>query len=145
MCSTWVLHIASFITIFVYVNGFTQDSNPHAILGIATTVFVFLQPIGGLFRPGPKDKGRKAFNVMHWFGGTAAQILAIVTMFFAVTLSKAELPEVFYWILTAFVGSTILAHVLLTISSWIADHSNTKKAIDLPLKEDSVEKVFKNL
>ena len=36
---------------------------------------------------------RPLFNWLHWFVGNSAHIVGIVTIFFAVSLDKAELPK----------------------------------------------------
>lgn len=43
--------------------------------------------------------------------------LAVVTIFFAISLSKAELPHWFNWILVAFVAFHVLIHLILSVSS----------------------------
>lgn len=40
----------------------------------------------------------------------------VVTIFFAVKLTKAELPEWFDWILVAFVAFHVLMHLVLSVS-----------------------------
>lgn len=40
-----------------------------------------------------------------------------MTIFFAVKLTKAELPEWFDWILVAFVAFHVVVHVVLSVSS----------------------------
>lgn len=41
---------------------------------------------------------------------------AVVTIFFAVKLAKAELPSWFDWILVAFVAFHVLVHLVLSVS-----------------------------
>lgn len=76
MVMTWLLTIAGFIIIFVEIKGWSQVDNPHAILGVITTVLCFFQPIGAAFRPAPNSKNRPFFNWAHWLGGNLAHILA---------------------------------------------------------------------
>lgn len=49
-------------------------------------------------------------------GGNVAHILAIVTIFFAVKLGKAELPEWVDFILVAYVIFHVVVHLLLSVS-----------------------------
>lgn len=42
----------------------------------------------------------------------------MVTIFFAISLSKAELPHWFNWILVAFVAFHVLIHLILSVSSF---------------------------
>lgn len=41
---------------------------------------------------------------------------AVVTIFFAVKLKKAELPDWFDWILVAFVAFHVAMHIILSVS-----------------------------
>lgn len=76
MVTTWSLTIAAFIIIFVELGAWSAERNPHAILGLITTILCFIQPIGALFRPAPTSKNRPFFNWAHWLGGNLAHILA---------------------------------------------------------------------
>lgn len=42
--------------------------------------------------------------------------LAVVTIFFAVTLAKAELPPWFDWLVVAFVAFHVFFHLVLSVS-----------------------------
>lgn len=76
MVLTWVLTMSGFIIIFIQLDGWSAEDNPHAILGTITTVICFLQPIGAIFRPAPNSKNRPIFNWGHWLGGNVAHILS---------------------------------------------------------------------
>lgn len=76
MVTTWTLTMAGFIIIFVELQAWSTESNPHAILGLITTIICFLQPIGAYFRPHPGTPKRAIFNWIHWLGGNVAHILA---------------------------------------------------------------------
>lgn len=76
MCLTWALTTAGFVLIFVELKAWTSETNPHAYLGVATTILCFLQPIGAYFRPHPGTSKRPIFNWLHWLGGNCAHILA---------------------------------------------------------------------
>lgn len=52
---------------------------------------------------------------MYLKGGNVAHITAIVTIFFAVKLGKAELPEWIDFILVAYVIFHVLIHLLLSV------------------------------
>lgn len=116
MVLTWLLTMAGFVIIFVEIGGWSQVDNPHAILGVVTTVLCFLQPIGAYFRPHPGTKRRPLFNWLHWLGGNLAHIIAIVAIFFAVKLQKAELPEWLDFILVAFVAFHVFMHLIFSVS-----------------------------
>ncbi|XP_014093279.2 putative ferric-chelate reductase 1 homolog isoform X1 [Bactrocera oleae] len=115
MVTTWSLTVVAFIIIFVEIGEWSGERNPHAILGTITTIICFIQPIGALFRPAPNSKNRPLFNWTHWLGGNLAHILSIVTIFFAVKLTKAELPEWMDWILVAFVVVHVIVHLIYSI------------------------------
>ena len=82
MMTTWTLTIVAFILIFVELGGWTlipASENPHAVIGIITTLLVFIQPIIIYFRPDPEshteESKRKIFKRTHWAVGTSAHIL----------------------------------------------------------------------
>lgn len=76
MVLTWLLTLAAFILIFVELKDWSNESNPHAILGTVVTILCFLQPIGAYFRPHPGTTKRPIFNWLHWLGGNTAHIVA---------------------------------------------------------------------
>uniref|UniRef100_A0A182KFZ1 Domon domain of stromal cell-derived receptor 2 n=1 Tax=Anopheles christyi TaxID=43041 RepID=A0A182KFZ1_9DIPT len=119
MIVTWALTVAGIVVIFVEIGGWSQVRNPHAILGMVTTVLCFLQPIGAFFRPHPGSSKRAIFNWLHWLGGNLAHVIAIVAIFFAVQLQKAELPEWMDFMLVAFVAFHVFMHLIFSIFSWI--------------------------
>lgn len=110
---TWILTMLGFILIFVDLQGWSAESNPHAILGTITTILCFIQPIPAYFRPPVGTPNRHLFNWFHWTVGNGAHILAIITMFFAVTLTKAQLNEQVYYILGAYVVLEVIVHFVL--------------------------------
>ncbi|XP_053677551.1 putative ferric-chelate reductase 1 homolog [Anopheles nili] len=119
MVLTWALTVAGVVVIFIEIGGWSQVRNPHAILGVVTTVLCFLQPLGAFFRPHPGSSKRPIFNWLHWLGGNLAHVIAIVAIFFAVQLQKAELPEWMDFILVAFVAFHVFMHLIFSIFSWI--------------------------
>lgn len=137
MVLTWSLTMAAFIIIFVQLNGWSYEQNPHAILGVITTVICFIQPIGAFFRPAPNSKNRPFFNWAHWMGGNIAHILAIVTIFFAVKLTKAELPDWLDWILVGFVAFHVCMHLLFSIAGCASDRRTSQRVNSFPMSDMS--------
>ncbi|XP_075165907.1 putative ferric-chelate reductase 1 homolog isoform X2 [Haematobia irritans] len=133
MVTTWSLTIAAFVIIFVEIGAWSSEQNPHAILGVITTALCFIQPIGALFRPAPNSKNRPYFNWAHWLGGNLAHLLAIVTIFFSVQLTKAELPEWMDWILVAYVAFHVIVHLIFSITGCSADRKQAKRGNDFPM------------
>uniref|UniRef100_A0A1A9WDX6 Ferric-chelate reductase 1 homolog n=1 Tax=Glossina brevipalpis TaxID=37001 RepID=A0A1A9WDX6_9MUSC len=127
MVTTWSLTMAAFVIIFVEIKGWSAEPNPHAVLGVITTIICFIQPFGALFRPAPNSKKRPIFNWLHWLAGNLAHLLAIVTIFFAVKLTKAELPEWIDWILVAYVAIHVLVHLIYSIVGCVSDRQHTQK------------------
>ncbi|XP_067633151.1 putative ferric-chelate reductase 1 homolog isoform X4 [Eurosta solidaginis] len=127
MVVTWSLTMTAFIIIFVEIGGWSTERNPHAILGTITTAICFIQPIGALFRPAPTSKSRPIFNWTHWLGGNLAHILSIVTIFFAVQLTKAELPEWMDWILVGFVVVHVIVHLIYSIFGFSSDRQYSQQ------------------
>ncbi|KAL1497531.1 hypothetical protein ABEB36_008475 [Hypothenemus hampei] len=135
MLLTWALTIAAFVLIFVELKAWSGERNPHAILGTITTILCFIQPIGAYFRPHPGTAKRPIFNWLHWSIGNAAHILAIVTLFFAVKLTKAELPDFVDWILVAYVVLHVISHLILSLMNCIADRSSERRVTSFPMKD----------
>lgn len=135
MVLTWSLTMAAFILIFVELKAWSSERNPHAILGTVTTIVCFLQPIGAFFRPHPGTPRRPIFNWLHWLGGNVAHTLGIVTIFFAVKLNKAELPDWMDWILVAYVAFHVAIHLILSILGCISDRAAETRITSMPMKE----------
>lgn len=135
MVLTWCLTVAGFVIIFVEIGGWSQVDNPHAILGVVTTVLCFLQPIGAYFRPHPGTKRRPLFNWLHWLGGNLAHIIAIVAIFFAVKLQKAELPEWLDFILVAFVAFHVFMHLIFSIGGCASERRNNQRVTSMQMAD----------
>jgi len=126
MTLTWALTIAGFILILLEVQGITQTlfDNPHAFIGFVTVGLCFIQPFLALMRCSPNDSMRPLFNWVHWFIGNSAQILGIVAIFYAVDLTKAELPRPQTdWLLVAFVAFHFLTHLVLSCISCVQEQN----------------------
>ncbi|XP_038218052.1 putative ferric-chelate reductase 1 homolog isoform X1 [Zerene cesonia] len=122
MVITWLLTVAGFILIVLEVGTIaTTGDNPHAITGLITVILCFLQPIGAYFRPHPGTKKRPYFNWGHWFLGNAAHILGIATIFFAVSLQKAELPSWSIFVMAAFVVFHVVMHIVLSLTVCVSE------------------------
>ncbi|KAK9877469.1 hypothetical protein WA026_018577 [Henosepilachna vigintioctopunctata] len=134
MFATWLLTIAGFVLIWVELKSWSER-NPHAILGTLTTILCFLQPIGAFFRPHPGSSKRPIFNWLHWLGGNVAHILAIVTLFFAVKLNKAELPDFFDYILAGYVAFHVVVHLILSIMGCVSEKSANGRVSSFPMKD----------
>ncbi|RZB38617.1 ferric-chelate reductase 1 -like, partial [Asbolus verrucosus] len=135
MVLTWALTMTGFILIFVELKAWSAERNPHAILGTITTVICFLQPIGAYFRPHPGTPRRPIFNWIHWLGGNVAHIIGIVTIFFAVKLTKAELPDFMDWILVAYVAFHVIIHLILSVMGCVSEKSSERKVTSFPMKD----------
>ncbi|KAK6642360.1 hypothetical protein RUM43_003861 [Polyplax serrata] len=136
MVSTWCLTISAFVMIFVQVGGwYSETSNPHGILGCITTGLSFIQPFGAALRPSPDSPKRPLFNWLHWLVGNSAHILGIVTIFFAVKLNKAELPEWTDWVLVAYVAFHVLMHLVFSVVGCCSEDCTNKRVNDFPMKD----------
>nr|CAH7733932.1 unnamed protein product [Callosobruchus chinensis] len=135
MVLTWLLTMTAFILIFVELKAWSAERNPHAILGTITTILCFFQPIGAYFRPHPGTSKRPIFNWAHWLAGNAAHIVGIVAIFFAVKLSKAELPDFFDYIMVAYVVVHAVTHLLLSLLNCISDKSSDSRVSSFPMKD----------
>ena len=78
MMVTWTLTIVAFVLIFVELGGWTSipaTQNPHAVIGLITTLLAFIQPVMAYFRPHPDAPRRFIFNWAHWTVGKSAHTL----------------------------------------------------------------------
>lgn len=66
-------------------------------------------------RPDPKAKSRPLFNSLHKFFGNITHLLAVLTIFYAVPLSQARLPDYTTFVLVGFVSYYLLMHIILTV------------------------------
>ncbi|XP_071117483.1 putative ferric-chelate reductase 1 [Haliotis cracherodii] len=66
-----------------------QYQQLHPPLGIIVIVLAITNPIMALFRPGPESVGRQLFNWAHWGVGVVSVVLAIITIFIGLDLTKA--------------------------------------------------------
>ncbi|XP_046358001.2 putative ferric-chelate reductase 1 homolog isoform X2 [Haliotis rufescens] len=110
--------VTAFILIFVEVKGWSElgeeaSKKAHPILGVIVTVLAVLNPIMALFRPHPNDANRPIFNWAHFGVGTAAHVLAVVTVFLGVNLGKPAVPSYVTWILVGYVVWQVLIEFLL--------------------------------
>ncbi|VVC24734.1 Hypothetical protein CINCED_3A009275 [Cinara cedri] len=136
MMITWILSLAGSACIFVELGEWVSGpSQTHALMGVVTTTLAFFQPIFAAFRPHPDSSKRPIFNWIHWLVGNAAHIFAILTIFFAVTLSKAELPAWMDWILVAYVGFYVIIHLILSISGCLSEKSGSMRINTFPMKD----------
>ncbi|GFR30036.1 putative ferric-chelate reductase 1 homolog [Trichonephila clavata] len=134
MLTALVFIVIAFIVIFVHKNGWnSQTSNPHAVLGCIATALGLIQPIMALFRPAADHPKRYYFNWIHFLVGNAAHLIAIITIFFAVSLASSGLNKDFYWFMAIFVIVYLLFHLFFQVHSWSAERkkNNEVKMLDL--------------
>ncbi|KAI9553251.1 hypothetical protein GHT06_021147 [Daphnia sinensis] len=134
MIITWLLTVIAFILIFVELGGWTSlpvTTNPHAVIGVVTTVLAFIQPFMAYFRPHPGTPKRFIFNWAHWLVGNSAHILGIVCIFLAVDLDKAAIPYWVNWLLVAYVAVHAASHLVLSLAQccYHADGSRKPTAV----------------
>lgn len=134
MIITWLLTVIAFVLIFIELGGWTSlpvTTNPHAVIGVVTTVLAFIQPFMAYFRPHPGTPKRFIFNWAHWLVGNSAHILGIVCIFLAVDLDKAAIPYWVNWLLVAYVAVHAASHLVLSLAQccYHADGSRKPTAV----------------
>uniref|UniRef100_T1JGZ2 Ferric-chelate reductase 1 n=1 Tax=Strigamia maritima TaxID=126957 RepID=T1JGZ2_STRMM len=139
---TLSLNVTAFVLIFVHIQGWSQvwRYNPHPILGVVVTLLVLVQPLMAAFRCHPGTPKRSIFNWFHFLVGNGAHILAVITLFFAKTLSKAKLPDFYMWILIAFVVFHVV--VFFVMESFTCFHGNKIRDNQIALKDMSSGNAF---
>lgn len=124
MAVACVFTVAGFVIIFTHVLGYSKISGPeyqqiHPILGIIVTTLTVINPAMALFRCDPGHKDRAVFNWAHWFVGTSAFILGVVTVAIGTTLPVLQLPPFVTYIVIGFGAWHVFVHLLLEIDSWL--------------------------
>ncbi|XP_059169378.1 putative ferric-chelate reductase 1 [Physella acuta] len=116
----------------------------HPIMGVIVMALTLINPIMAFFRPHPGTAKRPIFNWAHWFVGTAAHILGIITIFFGVQLPDADCPYYVVYILAAYVAWQIFVELLLEFISCIGRKKDRSDVYELnsgsePKMEPTVE------
>ncbi|XP_046584644.1 putative ferric-chelate reductase 1 homolog [Haliotis rubra] len=137
--------VTAFILIFVDVKGWSElgeeaSKKAHPILGVIVTVLAVLNPIMALFRPHPNDANRPIFNWAHFGVGTAAHILAVVTVFLGVNLGKPAIPSYVTWILVGYVVWQVLVEFLLVCFKCQAESKDRSENYQLAQKGMPVQR-----
>ena len=68
-------------------------TNAHSIIGLFSSILVFIQPFMAFMRPSPESPKRKIFNFSHNFVGLSALILAMTAILLATILDSAKLDQ----------------------------------------------------
>lgn len=127
--------VIGIILIFVAREGYSETAGSHAVTGLVTLGLAFLNPILALFRPHPGTPKRVYFNYSHWFVGSAARIIGMVTIFLGVDLAMLDLPEWDTWVLVAFVVFDVLVGIILEVLS--AQHGHIASYRKSSYKDDT--------
>ncbi|KAL3869822.1 hypothetical protein ACJMK2_042455 [Sinanodonta woodiana] len=121
MVTAFACVVAAFIIIFIdvmgwsYLEGSTMFQRAHPILGVIVTALAVINPILALLRPHRGTRIREIFSWSHWFIGTVAHILSVLTMIIGVLLSRASTPIYAVWILIAYAVYQFLIEIILEI------------------------------
>ncbi|KAH3700903.1 hypothetical protein DPMN_075884, partial [Dreissena polymorpha] len=116
--------IIAFVVIFIEVGGYSQVApapgkaftKAHPILGIIVTALTVLNPLMALIRPAPDGQYRFHFNWAHFLVGTSGHVLAVVTIFIGVNITKANVnSNVAMYVMGAYVGVFVLIHLAMEI------------------------------
>ncbi|XP_057258269.1 putative ferric-chelate reductase 1 isoform X8 [Pezoporus wallicus] len=119
MLTTVMLTSISFVLPFIYRGGWSQQAGFHPYLGCTVMALAIFQPLMAGFRPSRHAARRQLFNWFHWSTGTAARILAVVTMFLGMNLTALDLPDPWdTYTMIAFVTWHVGIEVLLEIHSY---------------------------
>ncbi|KQK73696.1 ferric-chelate reductase 1 [Amazona aestiva] len=119
MLTTVMLTGISFVLPFIYRGGWSQQAGFHPYLGCTVMALAIFQPLMAGFRPSRHAPRRQLFNWFHWSTGTAARILAVVTMFLGMNLAALDLPDPWdTYTMIAFVTWHVGIDVLLEIHSY---------------------------
>ncbi|KAL4232478.1 DOMON domain-containing protein frrs1L [Mactra antiquata] len=116
--------IAAMVIIFYENGGFQQITSvargkeytkAHPYLGIVVTVLALINPLMAVVRPSPDHPSRPMFNWAHFTVGTAAHIIAVITVFLGIHLSKAKVNEYAEYVVIVYYVIFVLVQCILEI------------------------------
>ncbi|XP_053676299.1 putative ferric-chelate reductase 1 homolog [Anopheles nili] len=131
MTACWVLTCAGIICIFIDLEGF--ESHAHGIVGLATFVLVFVQPILGLMRPS-QQQPQLVLAFLHGLLGHVAYILAVTNMFLGVGLESARISTTMYGLLAGALAIHVLAHGAFNVLEYL---TRRKDDVELDVNKDA--------
>ncbi|XP_054279295.1 putative ferric-chelate reductase 1 homolog [Macrosteles quadrilineatus] len=136
MLLVWLLTLAGAVVIVAEVGGWVSSASVlHALVGVLATLLCFIQPFMALCRPHPGASNRPLFNWAHWLVGNVAHLCAIVAIFLAVGLGKAELPQWMDWVLVGYVAFYVIVHLILSFCGCVSENSSSKRINTFPMKD----------
>ncbi|XP_042607872.1 putative ferric-chelate reductase 1 isoform X2 [Cyprinus carpio] len=116
MALTVLLTLVGFVLPFMYRGGWSKRAGIHPYLGCVVMALAVIQPVMALFRPAPDASRRYIFNWMHFGTGTAAQVVAVVTIFLGIHQQALSLPAPWSTgVLAAIVVWFVLADLVLEV------------------------------
>uniref|UniRef100_A0A671P8R3 Putative ferric-chelate reductase 1 n=1 Tax=Sinocyclocheilus anshuiensis TaxID=1608454 RepID=A0A671P8R3_9TELE len=116
MVLTVLLTLVGFVLPFMYRGGWSKRAGIHPYLGCVVVALAVIQPVIALFRPAPDASRRYIFNWMHFGTGTAAQVVAVVTIFLGIHQQALFLPAPWSTgVLAAIVVWFVLADLVLEV------------------------------
>lgn len=129
MVMVLLLTAAGFIIIFIEIEEFRGPEDgaefydkSHPILGTIVMALVLLNPLMALLRCNPKSDYRVIFNWLHWFVGTSAFVLAVITIFFGMRLRLMQLllPDDNWvtYVMAGYTGFHVFASLVLEINKF---------------------------
>lgn len=120
MVLTLLLTLSGSVLILIEIKGWSNTKNIHPVVGAITVALTCLQSFIGFLRPNPGSRNRTMFNWVHWAIGNLAHIFAVVAIFFATKLEKAELPQnTMDLLLAGFVLYHLFMHLLFTVRNFL--------------------------
>ncbi|XP_026062242.1 putative ferric-chelate reductase 1 isoform X2 [Carassius auratus] len=142
MSLTVLLTAVGFVFPFVYRGKWSTRAGAHPYLGCTVVILTFCQPLMAAFRPAPNTSRRWIFNWLHWGVGNAAEIIAVVSMFYGIRQESLLLP--YPWttgVLSAFVVWTIVLKLVLKLHKHDIIRKGSGKEDELPVLSDISEDV----
>ena len=90
-----------------------EDKVLHSLLGTATLVLAFLQPILAATRCAPSHQLRPLFNWTHGLIGLTILILGWVSCFYTIDMPQDMVPSYFSYPLYGVLGWIVLSHLVM--------------------------------
>ncbi len=146
MLSTWLLTLVAFLVMVIEYKfdplmSLALDLNPHALIGLCATCFMFVQPFMAMMRCHPGHRFRFLFDYAHSMIGFTSLILGAVAIYFATDetfYEKIPMPDAIRTVSLVHIG--VLSGIHLALTCYLMYLRFFKKPKDEDDKDESDDK-----
>lgn len=136
MIITWLCGVSGLICIvarydFRPLNNTSLVRNNHALVGIISTMFMFVQPFLAVLRCAPDHRLRPVFTALHFSLGCAASILSWAAVFMTTedSFKRVTMKDGTEYIVIAYIAFSLVMHLGMMI--YTAVRWKNRKPMDI--------------